>query len=219
VRGGVVVSGAPGQGGAAKDRPARAAPVRDPVRWRILGAVLLCGLFADQASKFLAADRLTTGLARSGGLVERVQAYYSVKHLEPFSTAPYVIFRPWWRMRYAENPGAAWSIFRDQPEAVRTTFFFLANLVAAVFVVIYLRRLGPRHRLQQVALSLVLAGAFGNLIDRLARGYVVDFIDWHWWNRPDLYWPTFNVADSMIVVGVALLLLFPGPRPGPVAGE
>jgi len=198
----------------------RGAPVRDPARWRIVVAVLLCGLLADQATKFLAADRLTTGLARAGaGLVERVQAYYAVKHLEPFSTDPYVIFRPWWRMRYAENPGAAWSIFRDQPEAVRTAFFSLANLVMAVFVLLYLRRLGPRHRVQQVALSMVLAGGLGNLIDRLARGYVVDFIDWHWWNRPDLYWPTFNVADSMIVVGVALLLLFPGPRPGQAARE
>ena len=89
----------------------------------------------------------------------------------------------------------------------------------AVFVLLYLRRLGPRHRVQQVALSMVLAGGLGNLIDRLARGYVVDFIDWHWWNRPDLYWPTFNVADSMIVVGVALLLLFPGPRPVQAARE
>jgi signal peptidase II len=67
------------------------------------------------------------------------------------------------------------------------------------------------QRLLRVALSLVLAGAVGNFIDRLARGYVVDFVDWHWWNRPDLYWPTFNVADSMIVVGVGLLLLLPAP--------
>jgi signal peptidase II len=216
----------------APDVTLRGDPVRDPARWRIVLAVVLCGLLADQASKFLAADRLTTGLFRAsggvadatgaragGGLVDRVQAYYAVKHLEPYSTDPYVVFRPWWRMRYAENPGAAWSIFRDQPEAVRTAFFSLANLVMATFVLLYLRRLGPRHRVQQVALSMVLAGGFGNLIDRLARGYVVDFIDWHWWNRPDLYWPTFNVADSMIVVGVALLLLFPGPRPGQAARE
>jgi signal peptidase II len=59
---------------------------------------------------------------------------------------------------------------------------------------------------------MVLTGAWGNYLDRLVRGYVVDFVDWHWWNRPDLYWPTFNVADSLIVVGVALLLLFPGPK-------
>lgn len=200
--------------------------VKDPVRWRILAGVLLCGLLTDQATKFLAADRLTIGLARPNVAAEvgtslpgRVKAFYTLKHLEAYQTDPYVVFKPWWRMRYAENPGAAWSIFRDQPESVRTGFFTLANLVAAVFVLGYLRRLGPGQRVQQVALSMVLAGAWGNLIDRWARGYVVDFIDWHWWNRPDLYWPTFNVADSLIVVGVALLLLFPGPRPGPAARE
>jgi len=56
----------------------------------------------------------------------------------------------------------------------------------------------------------VLSGALGNAIDRAARSYVVDFIAWHWWNRPDLQWPTFNIADSLIVVGVAMLILHPG---------
>jgi signal peptidase II len=46
---------------------------------------------------------------------------------------------------------------------------------------------------------------------------VVDFVNWHWWNRPDLYWPTFNVADSLIVVGVAMLLVHPGERKGVAA--
>jgi signal peptidase II len=214
------VSGGPPAGGEVFDRLARFGAVRDPIRWRILLTVLACGLLADQGTKFMAADRLTTGLARpAAGLSERVRAFYTLKHLEAYATGPWVVFRPWWRLRYAENPGAAWSLFRDQPESVRTTFFGLANLAAAVFVLLYMRRLGARQRLQQVALSLVLAGAFGNLADRLARGYVVDFIDWHWWNRPDIYWPTFNLADSMIVVGVGLLLLFPGPRPGSAARE
>ena len=64
----------------------------------------------------------------------------------------------------------------------------------------------------KVALAFVLSGAVGNLIDRLARGYVVDFVQWHWWNRPDLYWPIFNQADSLIVVGVAMLMLHPGEK-------
>jgi signal peptidase II len=51
----------------------------------------------------------------------------------------------------------------------------------------------------------------------VARGYVIDFVDWYWWNRPDLYWPTFNVADSLIVVGVAMLVLHPAPKKDPVA--
>jgi signal peptidase II len=184
-------------------------------KWRLLAVILLTGLAADQASKFLAADRLTTALDRTGpGLADRVRAFYSVRHIEAYSTDPYVVYAPLWRMRYAENPGAAWGLFRGASEGARTLFFGLATLAASVFILLYLRRLEARQRLLQVALSLVMAGALGNLVDRLVRGYVVDFVDWHWWKRPDLYWPTFNVADSMIVVGVCLLLLFPGPRQG-----
>jgi signal peptidase II len=115
-------------------------------------------------------------------------------------------------MRYAENPGAAWGFMRDLSAGSRTLFFGAVVLAATAFILLYLRRLEAKQRLLQVALSMVLTGAWGNYLDRLVRGYVVDFIDWHWWKRPDLYWPTFNVADSLIVVGVALLLLFPGPK-------
>jgi signal peptidase II len=183
-------------------------------RWRRLALILVVGLAADQASKFLAGDRLTTALSRPpAGLAGRVQAFYTLKHLEAYSTEPYVVWAPMWRMRYAENPGAAWGFMRDLSAGSRTLFFGAVVLAATVFILLYLRRLEAKQRLLQVALSLVLTGAWGNYLDRLARGYVVDFIDWHWWKRPDLYWPTFNVADSLIVVGVALLLLFPGPKP------
>jgi len=70
-----------------------------------------------------------------------------------------------------------------------------------------------------VALSLVLAGAVGNFVDRLARRYVIDFVEWYWWNRPDLRWPTFNVADSMLTVGIVLLLLAPQERKAAGGGE
>ena len=57
----------------------------------------------------------------------------------------------------------------------------------------------------------MLGGAVGNALDRIIRGYVIDFIDWHWfdphWMRPNLHWPTFNVADSGISVGLVLLFL------------
>ena len=59
---------------------------------------------------------------------------------------------------------------------------------------------------------MILAGAHANYLDRLTHGFVIDFVDWHWWNRPDLYWPTFNVADSLIVVGVIMILLYPAEK-------
>ena len=185
-------------------------------KWRLLAVILLAGLLADQASKFLAVDRLTTALSRQGGgLAERVQGFYTLAHLEAYATEPYVVWAPMWRMRYAENPGAAWGFLRELSAGTRTGVFGLVVLAATIFILRYLHRLKADQRILQVALSMVLTGAWGNYIDRLARGYVVDFVDWHWWRRPDLYWPTFNVADSLIVVGVALLLLFPEPRPTP----
>lgn len=57
----------------------------------------------------------------------------------------------------------------------------------------------------KVAIALIIGGAIGNLIDRLTLGYVVDFLDFHWHGY---HWPAFNVADSAIVIGVALMILF-----------
>jgi signal peptidase II len=185
-------------------------------KWRLLALILVTGLAADQATKFLAVDRLTTALSRQeAGVADRVKAFYTLKHLEAYSREPYVVWEPMWRMRYAENPGAAWGFLRDLSAGTRTAFFGLVVLAATGFILLYLRRLRPAQRLLQAALSMVLAGAWGNYLDRLARGYVVDFVDWHWWKRPDLYWPTFNVADSLIVVGVALMLLFPEGQKAP----
>lgn len=185
-------------------------------KWRLLALILVTGLLADQASKFMAVDRLTTALRRPDAtLADRVVGFYTLKHLEAYSTEPYVVWAPVWRMRYAENPGAAWGFMRELSVGTRTLFFGAVVLGATTFILLYLRRLGPGQRILQVALAMVLTGAWGNYLDRLARGYVVDFVDWHWWKRPDLYWPTFNVADSLIVVGVALLLLFPGDKGAP----
>jgi signal peptidase II len=180
-------------------------------KWRVFLLIVATGLLADQVTKFLAVDRLTTALERTdGSLSARVAGFYGFRHLEPYSTEPYVVWAPMWRMRYAENPGAAWGLFRDLSLSARNTVFSLTLLGAVIFILVYFRKLRREQRLLQVALSLVFAGAIGNFVDRVARGYVVDFIDWHWWKRPDLYWPTFNIADSMIVVGVILLMLVPG---------
>jgi signal peptidase II len=113
-------------------------------------------------------------------------------------------------MNYVENPGAAWGLFRGLSENVRNAFFTLISVGAVGFILHYYRKLKNDQRFLQVALAFVLAGAVGNFIDRIARRYVIDFVEWYWWNRPDIRWPTFNVADSLIVVGVAMLVLHPG---------
>jgi signal peptidase II len=183
-------------------------------KWRLL-AVLFVGLVAiDQWTKFLAVERLTTALHRSqaGSAAAKARSFYTLRHLEPLATEPHYVYRPLWRMNYVENPGAAWGMFRGLSEGFRNTLFSVISIGAVVFILRYYRKLREDQRFLQLALSFVLAGAMGNFIDRLARRYVIDFVEWYWWNRPDIRWPTFNVADSLIVVGVAMLVLHPGPK-------
>jgi signal peptidase II len=183
-------------------------------KWRLLAAVFLASLALDQVTKFLAVDLLTHAFEANGAtsLGEKIAAYFRLQHLERWADAPFVVFEPLWRMTYVENPFAAFGLFRSVPDRLRYPLFIAVTIAAVFFVLAAYRKLDERQRWDQVALALVLAGALGNFCDRLAHGYVIDFIDWHWWNRPDLRWPTFNVADSSLVVGVAMLLLHPGAK-------
>ena len=146
---------------------------------------------------------------RDGTLPARVRGFFTYEHLEGSATSPHVVFDSWWSMRYIENPGAAWGLFRELSDGVRNGFFVSVSLLAALFILGYYRKLREEQRYLQVALGLLLSGAMGNFADRLARRYVIDFIDWH---AGSWHWPTFNLADSMIVVGVTLLLLHPGSK-------
>jgi signal peptidase II len=103
------------------------------------------------------------------------------------------------RLTYVENRGAAFGLLQDQ-----TAFFvFVGVLVIGVIAASY--RYLPRSGFRlHLALGLQLGGAIGNLIDRVRQGYVVDFIDFGYHSN---WWPVFNVADSAIVIGVALLAL------------
>ncbi len=183
-------------------------------KWAVLGALFAVLVLLDQWTKFLAVERLTTIFHQAGelGMLEKLGGFYRYRHLESLATDPYYVYEPLWRMNYVENPGAAWGLFRAFSPEFRNTFFTLVSLGAVAFILRYYRKLRDEQRFLQLALVFVLSGAVGNFIDRLARRYVIDFVEWYWWNRPDVRWPTFNLADSLIVVGVAMLVLHPGPR-------
>lgn len=104
-------------------------------------------------------------------------------------------------VRY-HNEGAAFSFLATEGGWQR--FFFSAIAFIASVVMIYLLRKNSEQKLFCLALALVLGGALGNLYDRLTLGYVVDFLFFH---IGQYYWPAFNLADSAITGGVALLLL------------
>ncbi|MGA7800938.1 MAG: signal peptidase II [Gammaproteobacteria bacterium] len=101
------------------------------------------------------------------------------------------------------NTGAAFS-FLSTASGWQRWFFIALGLVAVVVMVVWLSRLSVRDRLGGMAVALILGGALGNVVDRVWHGRVIDFIDVyyrHW------HWPAFNVADSAITVGVALLIV------------
>lgn len=117
--------------------------------------------------------------------------------------------RPIWEnffaLTYVRNSGAAFGILHRAPAWFRDPFFLVVSLVALVVIVFLFIRLTMSQKSIIVALSLILGGAVGNLIDRLRFGFVIDFLDFHW--KEVYHWPSFNVADSCIVVGVGLLFL------------
>lgn len=110
---------------------------------------------------------------------------------------------PYFNLTYVHNLGAAFSFLSDAGGWQRWFFAVLAIVISAV-IAVWLARLKAHETLLAVALSLVLGGAIGNLIDRLAYGYVIDFLDVYYQNW---HWPAFNIADSAITLGVVLMLL------------
>jgi signal peptidase II len=122
----------------------------------------------------------------------------------------------------AKNKGGAWGLLQGQSENVRRPFFLLVSVAAIAFIVTLYRRLQPRQHALKWGLPLVLGGALGNVFDRIRYGYVIDFIDYRadWIKKLNEliqkkypghivtdHWPTFNVADIAICVGVALMAI------------
>jgi signal peptidase II len=107
-------------------------------------------------------------------------------------------------MQYAENCGAAFGLLRDADDWVRRVVFGVAAFGAAV-ALMWMFVMGKGGRFFAWSVPFVVSGAVGNLVDRVRYGYVVDFIRFHIYDKFE--YPTFNVADIAIVVGVALLFL------------
>ena len=115
-----------------------------------------------------------------------------------------VVIEDVFEFEYAENCGAAFGLLRNAPTGVRTGIFGLAA-TAATIVLMWLFAMGRGGAWFAWSVPFVVSGALGNLIDRIRYGYVVDFIHWHW--REEFDYPTFNVADIAITVGVIMLLI------------
>ena len=146
---------------------------------RIAYALLtLSVLLLDQATKAMVASRMTL-----------------------FSSAP--VLPGLFHITLVRNKGALFGLLQDLPDPYRSTLFTVVPVLAIVLMLVFQYRTTIRDLATQTGLALILGGAFGNLVDRLRLGYVVDFLDVF---LGEHHWPAFNVADSCISVGVVLLL-------------
>ena len=144
-------------------------------RWIIFGTIAAFGLIIDQITKVYI-DRT-------------MQLFQSIPVVDNF-----------FHITYVRNRGAAFSFLSHA--SWRLPFFIGVSLVAAIVIIIAYNKLREDQRLAQVFLMIRFSGAVGNLIDRVRLGEVIDFLDAHWYQH---HWPAFNVADSLICVGVFLL--------------
>jgi signal peptidase II len=147
-------------------------------RVRLAAFVAIAVLVADQATK---------------ALVEATMLPHQSLDLLPF-----------FALSYVRNTGAAFGVLAAAPPGVRLPLFIVVTIVAVGALVSFLRRTPPDQSWLVAALGGILGGALGNLVCRVRYGEVIDFLDLHW---GALHWPAFNVADSAITVGVAIVLL------------
>jgi signal peptidase II len=110
---------------------------------------------------------------------------------------------PFFNITYVHNPGAAFSFLADQGGWQRWLFTAIASIASIVFLV-WMAKTPKQQRLLSIAFALILSGAVGNLIDRAMYGYVIDFLDFYWGNA---HFAAFNVADSVIFIGAALMII------------
>lgn len=152
--------------------------------WLRAGPPLVAALAADQASK-----------------------HWMERLLEPGET---LALAPFLALQLAYNRGAAFSVLHDAGGWQRP-FLLTVTLMVMTWLAWWTHRLEPAERVFAWPLGLVLGGAAGNLLDRAAHGAVVDFVVLHWGRWA---WPTFNLADAAITIGVAALLWLGLLRPG-----
>jgi signal peptidase II len=158
---------------------------------------------ADLSSKHWALDRLSQPSSVASEPVCQPNEYGRIQS-QRAQGAPVVLIDGWLEFRYAENCGAAFGFMRDMPMLVRKGVFYVAA-AGAVVLLLWMFVTGRGGTLFAVSVPLIISGAVGNFVDRVRFGYVVDFVRFHLHDR--WAYPTFNVADAWITIGVALILI------------
>lgn len=134
--------------------------------------------------------------------LDQLTKYLIVLNLELYEVRP--LIPGLFNLVHVTNKGAAFSMFASVDSPLRHYFFVAVNSAAFLGLTIAAWKMGAQHLLYRLSFAMIAAGAVGNLIDRLRFGAVIDFLDFY---VGSFHWPAFNVADSAICVGVALLFV------------
>jgi len=146
-------------------------------RYTFFAIITLLGLIADQLTKIYI-DRT-------------MKLFDSIQIIENF-----------FNITYLRNRGAAFSFLSEA--SWRLPFFIAVTVIAGIAILVAFHKLRDNQKLAQISMAMIFSGAIDNLIDRVRMGEVIDFLDAHWYKH---HWPAFNVADSLICVGVFLLAI------------
>lgn len=143
---------------------------------------------------------LFAAIAIIGIIIDQITKIVVDRSMQLFDSIP--IIENFFHLTYVRNKGAAFSFLSNA--SWRLPFFIAVSFIAAFVILIAFRKLRDDQKLAHISLAMIFSGAVGNLIDRIRLGEVIDFLDAHWYRH---HWPAFNVADSLICVGVFLLAI------------
>jgi len=135
----------------------------------------------------------------AGILLDRITKIWAASSL--LGNGDIVIIKGFFSLSYLENRGAAFGIFQN-----RVYLLAAVTIIVLLGMAYYMLRYKPESRLLKISFAFIISGALGNLYDRLSCNYVVDFIMFHY--KDIYYFPSFNVADMLVVSGTALMLLY-----------
>ncbi len=133
--------------------------------------------------------------------VDQITKAAIFRSINPFSVQ--TVIPDFFNLVHVRNKGAIFGFFSNADSAFIFVLLTVFSLAALGLVVYYFIKTPVSEKLMNVSLSFILAGALGNQIDRIMRGYVIDFLDFNFWGW---HWPSFNVADSCISTGAVLLI-------------
>lgn len=143
---------------------------------------------------------LFSAIAGVGIIIDQITKIAIDRSMQLFDSIP--IVENFFHITYVRNKGAAFSFLSNA--SWRLPFFITVSIIAAAVILIAFRKLRDDQMLAHISLAMIFSGAVGNLVDRVRLGEVIDFLDAHWYRH---HWPAFNVADSLICVGVFLLAI------------